>query len=217
MTSPVVGIDDVRLLARVVDEELVAAARAPGASRAAASPATRCSARRRPCSGSRSGCCSRYSRCSSCSVTPGLRSSTCRCAGSGSGARPCRLPPRWPYSRSSSASSLSVWICAQSSPTPFARDTAPDTEPRLTPTLRATSRCDRFSSSFCRKISRRCRIGSLFVAISPPRGADGSRTSPTSLRSGPRLAARTLVTLSRNGRSRTRKPAITMRRNGRSR
>ncbi len=151
-------------------------------------------------------------------MTPGLRSSTCRCAGWGSGARPCRLPPRGPYSRSSRASSLNVWIRAQSRPTPFALDTAPDTEPWLTPTLRATSRWDRFSSSFCRKTSRKCRIGSLFVAISrPPGRADGSGTSPTSLRSGPRLAAPTLVTLSEtsghereNPRSRPPKRAVTM-------
>ncbi len=101
-------------------------------------------------------------------------------------------------------------------PHPLALDTAPDTEPWLTPTLRATSRCDRFSSSFCRKISRKCRIGSLFVAISS--SGEGGRLKDfpdvAALRAAPR--GPTLVTLSETG-GHERENRGHERRNGRSR
>jgi hypothetical protein len=62
-------------------------------------------------------------------------------------------PSRGPYSRTSSASSLIVSTCAHVSPARVALDTVALTEPALTDTLSAMSRCVRLSTHFCLRIS----------------------------------------------------------------
>ena len=164
MRSPVSASTMLRLLARVVDEQLLAGA-VHLAHRERWRFSQRGSARRTACSRSRRGA-ARGTRGAAAAAS--RRPCAARCGASPGRAAARDVGRRPGYSRASSSSSLSASTAAQSSPAALAAP-RPRSRCRRRRRARARSRGGSASAHFCRRISRVFRMDSRSVAIEPPR------------------------------------------------